>query len=216
MDWTRPERVFGPSLDVSVLRALWRSGSHLTGAQVHRLTSSGSERGVRYALQRLVSQGIVSMWTVGASHVYALNNDHLTFAAVDAAFRALDPWAALVRRVDELVGSSLPPRVDADGIRAPEVTISVFGSVARGTADDRSDLDVLVVMPDDAPGGEHLSERLEVEGRRWTGQQVQVYLTTRSELARARDTGDPVVASFRTDARRIHGPAIDDLLQPAA
>ncbi len=216
MDWAYPERIFGPSLDASVLRALWRSGTHLTGAQVHRLTGIGSERGVRYALARLVTHGIVTTWSVGASHVYGLNTSHLAYPAVDAAFRALDPWQALTRRTEALVADTLAPGEVGGRLAAPDVTVSVFGSVARGTADEDSDLDLLVVVPDDVPGGTHLAERLEVEGRRWTGQRVQVYLTTRSALAHARDAGDPVVTAFRTDARRIHGPSIDALLRPAA
>jgi len=216
MDWTYPERVFGPGLDAPVLRALWRSGTQLTGAQVHRLAGTGSERGVRYALDRLVTQGIVTRGSVGASHVYALNPEHLAYPAVDAALRALDPWRTLSQRTSALVRDSLPPVVRGEQLVAHEVAVSVFGSVARGTADDESDLDLLVVMPDDVTGGEELADRLEVEGRRWTGQRVQVYLTTRGDLVRARDAGDPVVTSFRADARRIHGPSVDDLLRPAA
>lgn len=214
MDWPYPERVFGSSLDPTVLRTLWRAGTPLTGAQVHRLARTGSERGVRYALARLVSQGIVTTHAVGASNVYELNDAHLAYPAVDAAFRALDPWQALARRVADLVAESHPPVADGKTL-TPQVTVSVFGSVARGTADEKSDLDLLVVVPD-GTGGDHLADRLEVEGRRWTGQAVQVYLTTPRRLALARDAGDPLVASLRADARRVLGPSVDELLRPAS
>jgi predicted nucleotidyltransferase len=216
MDWRHPERAFGPGLDATILHALWRSGTHLTGAEVHRSAGCGSPRGVRYALERLATQGIVSTSVVGTSNLYELNTAHLTYPAVDAAFRALDPWQALAQRVDALVAETLPPTVTADGTLPPQVSVSVFGSVARGTADEGSDVDLLVVTLDQATDGEHLADRLEVEGQRWTGQRVQVYLTTHAQLARARDAGDPIVASFRADARRIVGPSVDDLLRPAA
>lgn len=216
MDWTTPERVFGPTLDASVLLALWRAGTHLTGAQVHRLAATGSERGVRYALQRLVTHGIVRSWPVGSANVYELNPEHLSFPAVDAAFRVLNPWSELARRVETLVTETLPPRLDDGHLRPPDVTVCVFGSVSRGTSDESSDLDLLVVVPDDTEGSGHLVDELEVQGRRWTGQRVQVYLATHSELSRARDAGDPVIESFRADARLIHGASIEHLLRATA
>ncbi|MFC0644499.1 nucleotidyltransferase domain-containing protein [Cellulomonas phragmiteti] len=216
MEWTMPERVFGPSLDTSVLFALWRAGTHLTGGQAYRLTATGSERGVRYALERLVAHGIVTSWSVGSANLYAVNHDHLSFPAVDAAFRALNPWTELARRVERLVAEVLPPDARGSGLRPPDVTVCVFGSVARGTAGPDSDLDLFVVVPDDAEGSGYLVEQLELQGRSWTGQRVQVYLATHSDLARARAAGDPLIESLRADARRVLGPSIDHLLRKTA
>ncbi|KQY22832.1 hypothetical protein ASD16_09450 [Cellulomonas sp. Root485] len=202
MDWNYPERAFGSGLEAPVLRALWRAGTHLTGAQVHRVTGTGTDRGVRYALARLVEHGIVTATPVGGSVLYDLNHEHLTYPAVDAAFRALDPWNQLATRLQALIRSSFGPGSSDD------VTVAVFGSVARGEAELGSDLDLLVVVPDVDERAHAFTDQLDRHGRDWTGQLVQVYLTTPALLATAREADDPIVASFLDDAKRLVGPDI--------
>ncbi len=202
MDWNYPERALGGGLEAPVLRALWRAGTHLTGAQVHRATGTGTDRGIRYALGRLVQHGIVTATPVGGSVVYDLNDEHLTYPAVDAAFRALDPWSQLASHLQALISSSFGPGSSED------VTVAVFGSVARGEAQLDSDVDLLVVVPRVDEQARAFTDELDRLGRTWTGQQVQVYLTTPDLLDAARDADDPIVASFRDDARRLVGPDI--------
>lgn len=203
MDWRTPERVFGGGLDVVVLHALWTAGRPMTGEQVARTANDGSVRGVRYALGRLVAHGIVTASAVGAAVVYTLNTDHLTFPAVDAAFRALDPSRLLASRVDQLVSEAYP---------GGGVSVAIFGSVARGDAGPDSDVDLLVVVPGLDDEAEALRTLLTERVRAWTGQPVGVYLTTRDRLTEADDAGDPVVASFRADARTLAGPDVHEYL----
>jgi predicted nucleotidyltransferase len=199
--------VLGGSLDPIALRALWSAGRPLTGEQVARVARAGSPRGIRYALARLVDQGIVSASTVGSATLYALNTEHLAYPAVDAAFRALDPWPLLRSRVAALVS--------AQAEAAEGVSVAVFGSVARGDSGPGSDLDLLLVVPADDAGAATLRTALSERVRAWTGQQVGVYLTTPTRLAEARAADDPIVGSFARDAVTLSGPDVRTYLSEA-
>ena len=206
MDWRTPERVFGSGLEPVVLRVLWTAGRPMTGEQVARVARDGSPRGIRYALGRLVGQGIVTTQDVGASVLYDLNTEHLLYGAVDAAFNAMHPWEHLKHRIEVLVERPYPQG---------DVTVALFGSVARGTATIDSDVDVLVVAPviDERAG--KLRTQL-VDGiRAWTGQAVGVYLTTPALLAEADAASDLIIESFRREAKTLVGPPVANHLPPA-
>lgn len=207
MDWTHPERVFGSGLEPIVIRAMWRAGTPLTSGQVHRAAEAGTERGVRYALARLVEHGIVTASPLGPVVAYGLNEEHLAYPAVDAAFRALDPWGELIGRIRGLL-----THWDSDIPVDSEVTVALFGSVARGEAGLDSDVDLLVVVPQVDDRMRELTSNLAEHVRRWTGQEAQVYLTSPDRLAEARAAGDPIIVSFRSDARRLVGPDISGYL----
>ena len=206
MDWRTPEKVFGNSLDPVVLRVLWAAGRGMTGEQVARVAKAGSTRGIRYALDRLSVDGIVDASSVGASVVYEINTEHLTYPAVDAAFKALDPWATLRDRLSAMIASHGEPG---------PVSVALFGSVARGEAGPDSDVDVLLVVPDADDRAADLRTLLAQQMRRWTGRESGVYLTTPARLIEAERAGDPIVESFARDAITLSGPDVHTYLKTA-
>lgn len=201
MDWNHPEHVFGTSLEPVILRVLWRTTSSMTGAQVHRLAGTGSDQGVRRALERLVRFGIVRSRQAGRATLYSLNREHLAFPAVDGAFRALHPAGSFRSLVESVVTEHFP---DDPSI----VSVAMFGSVARGEARLDSDVDLLVVVPDaySEPAQRVADDLRALEPR--IGQWIQVYLTDPDRLRHAVDTEDPVVQSFRDDCEQLHGPDV--------
>jgi len=210
MDWTRPEAVFGNGLEGVCLRILWRAGTGMTGRQVARVAEgAGSTSGIRYALDRIVRQGVVDVESVGASNVYTINRDHLLFPAIDAAFRGTEVWPLFAQRIREVV-HEVYGRDDA-------VTVAVFGSVARGEATVSSDVDLLVVTPDEDEQDrvDRFVSSLHGRAQRWTGQAVQVYATTPARLREAREHDDPIIASFQADAVVVSGPRLQDVLVAA-
>jgi predicted nucleotidyltransferase len=198
MDWNHPEHIFGSGLEPVVLRTLWRAGTSMTGSEVHRVARKGSVRGIRLALSRLALHGIVVTARVGTAVTHTLNREHLGFAAIDAAFGALDPWTQF---------QALTARVVADhqADDAPSITVAVFGSVARGEARLDSDIDLAVVVGTLDESAENLADALRDELCRATGQTVQIYLTTPVRLREAVRVADPIVDAFRSDARVVTG-----------
>lgn len=206
MDWNHPEHVFGSGLEPVILRTLWRAGAPMTGAEVHRIAGKGSVGGIRLALSRLALQGIVLTSRVGTAATHALNRDHLGFPAIDAAFSVLDPWAQFRSRVTEVMAEHGPD----DPL---SVTVAVFGSVARDEARLDSDLDLALVVAEADEQAQDLADELRQELSAATGQAIQVYLTTPARLGDAVRQGDPIVDSFRSDARAVSGPDIRTYLQ---
>jgi predicted nucleotidyltransferase len=97
---------------------------------------------------------------------------------------------------------------------------SVFGSAARGDGDVTSDLDVLVIRPDDIePGTDAWSEQLRnVAGqlRRATGNPVAWFDTSRDELRQAMAAGEPILEQWRLDSVHLTGSTLAAVLKEVA
>ena len=106
-----------------------------TGREIARLLGV-SHSNVQRALRVLVEDGLASKKRTGRADVFWANKDHFTFKALRELFK--------VRR-------ELPERIARDllsALREPAISILIFGSYARGEADRRSDVDVLVIAKD--------------------------------------------------------------------
>ena len=90
----------------------------------------------------------------------------------------------------------------------------LYGSLARREATSDSDVDVLLVFPDDRDT-EHIidfAHGLSGSIEAWTGNRGQIYSVTRSELADMVRRGDSIVTSLRSDAMSLVGPEFGRLL----
>jgi predicted nucleotidyltransferase len=142
-----------------------------TTGQLHRLLVQYSEEGIRKVLQRLTRQGIVHSERVGNAYGYRLNRDHL---AAEHIIKLADIMSTfLARLTEELEAWEVPPAYAA-----------VFGSAARGSMTADSDLDLLLVRPDDAPEDVWAAQvdQLVEDVTRWTGNDTRTLLFTESEL----------------------------------
>lgn len=207
MDWNRPMRALIPGLEGAVLRHLWRSEEPRTASQVHLATREGSLSGIRRALDRLVGQGVVVAHAAGHVLLYRLNTDHLAYPAIDGALQQYRPRSLLRARMAQLVDEQ-----SADLGLSPSVAI--YGSVARGDATVRSDLDVLLVVADDAPDPavDALAAQIRLMAQRWTGNPVHVFTCTPAWLVDAARREDPLVESWLADAETVYGTTVRDIL----
>lgn len=84
MELSRPLSVITPTVDADVLGVLAGADASFTGRQVHQVAGRHSERGIRNALHRLCTQGIVHRERVGSADQYTLNRGHLAAPYIEA------------------------------------------------------------------------------------------------------------------------------------
>lgn len=199
-------RAVVPTLDAPVLRVLAGTTRPLTGREVMRLAGVGSEAGVRKVLHRLVDHGLVHATEAGAATLYVANRVHLAWPAVEIL-------VALSERFREKLTSLL-----ATWDPAPALA-GLFGSAARGDGDTASDIDLLLIRPDNLPDPlddaddpaaaawtdqvENLREYIE----RTTGNPAQIYELSRTEFVATVRSEDPLAEDWRRDLVVLAGPA---------
>lgn len=179
------------------LRVLARTDAGMTGRQVARLSGAAQHTTTKRALDRLEGIGLVQVERGLQHSVYRANREHLLWPAIQLS---LDAGSELEHRIVELIHAEQP---DA-------LSVAVFGSVARGTARDDSDLD-LVVIAGTEPADEFavlLGDRV----RAWTGNDCAVLDFTQDQLRAAVESDDPIVESLRADARTLFGTELQSLL----
>jgi predicted nucleotidyltransferase len=134
----------------------------------------------------------------GLQHsAYRVNRDHVLWPSIELA---LDANRELDRRIAAFVEAS------GEAVES----VAVFGSLARGTATGESDVDLVVVFHDQVDAD--LVGTLGEQVRAWTGNACHVFDVTRADLARFVAEGDPLVGSWRADARTLYGKDLREIL----
>jgi len=129
--------VFGRKSRLEILRALYDSGTELTGREVAR-RSGFSHQQAHNALRDLVALGIVERKTAGTAYLFGLNRKHWLITDVAAViFSKEKSW--LNELLEELAGG-LPRAVRS---------LILFGSAARSRLCPGSDIDLLALVGSD-------------------------------------------------------------------
>lgn len=192
MQLNRPLATITPTLDGDILAVLAQHEVTFTAGQLHRIIDRYSEEGIRKVLLRLARQGIVQSTKVGAAHAYQLNREHI---AAGPIIQLAHLAQMLFLKIEKYLQDwELRPHYAA-----------IFGSAARGTMSDESDIDILLVRPDDAPIDiwDTQVSALTSDISRWTGNDVRPLEYTISELLAARD--DSVLRDVMRDGLTVAG-----------
>lgn len=136
MDLSRPIEALIPGARGRLLGALIGSGRELSTADAARLSGVSAPQASR-VLAQLVELGIVTRRDVPPAVICSP-------VAGNAVIAMLMELCVLRSRVIEFA------RQSATQISPAPVRLSVFGSVARGTSDAESDIDIVAVRPNGA------------------------------------------------------------------
>jgi DNA-binding transcriptional ArsR family regulator len=205
MDLSRPQTaVMGGALEGDVLSVLAGTTRPLTGRQIARLATHGSDRGLRLALNRLAEQGLVDAVEAPPAVLYSLNRDHI---AAPVALELARLRGELLRRLRTAIAEWQVPAVHA----------SMFGSAARGEGDATSDIDLLVVRPtsveSEDPAWRSQLHNLAVAIERWTGNHAGISEVGEEEVADLASERRPIVEELERDAITLAGPEARRLLR---
>lgn len=193
MKLSNPLSVISPTLDADVLRVLARSEPSLTIPQLHALIPDRSVEGIRKTLSRLSSEGIVDSETVGRTHLYRLNREHL-------AVPAIEQLASLRSEFFQRIAAEL------ESWPAPPIFAAVFGSASRGDMRPDSDIDLFLVHPpveDEEEWSDRVSS-LSARASRWVGNDVRA-LVYGLEDTEGRGKSDPVLQSIAREGTFLLG-----------
>lgn len=206
MDLSRPISIACPGARGAVLGVLLRAVEPLSGREVARRAGTSVSVGARH-LHDLVSDGIVSQSSRPPSILYVVNNDHLALPAL-LALSGLR--TALINALADRVQTWKRP---AEGLM-------LFGSVARGDSTPHSDVDVLVIRPDDtAEDDEQWTQQVAELARaieRWTGNPASVIEYTPDGLRAADAERLPLLRELRREAVSVTGSSLRHVLRPSA
>lgn len=200
MDLESPLRTIASPVEAEALRVLAGADTEFSASQVHRLVEAASPYGVRKALARLTDSGLVLSSSHGSSTLWRGNRHHVLWPAIELAVDA--------RR-------ELLDRLRHQFAERTELAAYLYGSFARRSATPDSDIDLLIVYPDDAAQdsivdfAHHLSEQILA----WTGNEGQIFNATRSGLRDSIARADSVMTSIRHDAVALVGPEFEQLLR---
>lgn len=196
MNLSEPLAGITSEVEAATLRVLARSDAGFSGRQVHQLAGVGSTTSVHRALTSFVRLGIVHAERRPPAIIYRPNREHVLWGVIESA---LDARSRAFEGLDRFCVEELPQELN--------LTVVVYGSVARRESTLDSDLDLFVVYPDgiDPDAQADFSYQLAQHAERITGNEAQVFAVTRDELQRRQHDDDPLVVNVIADGILVHG-----------
>lgn len=197
VDFRRPVEAVIPGAQGRILGVLAETTAELNLRTIARLAGVSPAQATR-VLPTLVTLGLVERREAPPSALFSLVDEHVAAGAVRTLSRARQ---TVLEQLTDLAGKITPRPVSA----------LVFGSFARGEADESSDLDILLVHPehaDDERWGSSVEE-FRTAAHRLTGNVVQVLEVPEREVARRLRGKGPVWLDIVRDGLLLHGKPID-------
>lgn len=187
-------------VEAAVLRVLARSDAGFSGRQLHVLAGVGSTSSVHRALATFVHLGLVLPESRPPAIIYRANRDHVLWPVIDLALGAR---ARALDSITEFCRANAPA----------DLTVVLFGSVARRESTRDSDVDLFVVYPDgiDDDLEAEFTYRLADHVDHVTGSEAQVLHLRRAEMIQLLNDDDPLVVNVVEDGHLLHGATLDSL-----
>jgi predicted nucleotidyltransferase len=205
MDLGHPVNSIAPPLVARVLEVLSGTTRPLAGREIGRIIGKGSPNGVWKALNRLEEQGVVLADHRSRATYYVANREHLAWPAIETLTQLRGELTARLGREVE--------RWEVAALHA-----SIFGSTARGDADQKSDVDLLLVQPENLDDEDAETWDAQVTSvrdavRRWTGNRCQTFVVDTSRLGEHVRARDPLVRAWLDDEVLLSGTPIRVLVE---
>lgn len=204
MDFVRPVEALIPGVQGRILAVLAETTADLNLRTI-ALLSDTSVAQVSRVLPDLVSLGLVERQEAPPSALFRLVREHV----------AVDTLHLLARVRDRMVGRM--ERIASELPVAP-VSVIVFGSFARGEADEKSDIDTVFVRPADI---DESDEEWSASVQRWrdsvarvSGNRVEVLEVAASDIAGRLGSRQQLWTDIKADGFVVNGLSLKELERP--
>ncbi len=201
MDFVHPVEAIVPGAQGRVLAVLAETTAELNLRTIAELSAVSQAQASRI-LPGLVVLGVIERREVPPSSLFRFVPEHVASRTILELARATN------RVLDELghLAGTLP---------ILPVSVIVFGSFARREATAVSDIDLVVVRPDDVAEDDEewasAMEQLHTGVRRLTGNRLEALEVRAREAARLVGSRRPLWSDIRRDGRVVHGLQLDEL-----
>jgi len=203
MNFTYPlDHIIGQPSKLRILRFLIKVGVPMNGREIGKAIGLSHVR-CHTILKELSEQGIVSLRQIGRSTVYELQQNHIV----------VKDWLKPLFRKEHLVQNSLARGV-ANYLSIKPLSVILFGSVAKKQDRAGSDIDILLIMPDNADlkickreiaGSEEKITQL-------YGNHLSPLFIKRASFIRKLKKGDHFLTEVLEYGHSIYGRAFSELL----
>ena len=201
MDFVDPVGTVIPGAQGRVLAVLAGAAAELNLRTVARLANVSAAQASR-VMPGLVELGLVKRREVPPSSLFQLNTEN-------EAARTVVKLARLRDSVLARVGAA------AGDLPRPPASVIAFGSFARREADRHSDIDVVIVRPDDVGADDDMwtagLDRWCATARAISGNHVEVIETGAAEAATKLSEGGPLWEEVVRDGVVVFGSTLNEL-----
>lgn len=174
------------TLSGRVLEVLANTTYPLSGRHVMRLLRrQASQQGVQNALDELAANGLVNQIGAGGSVLNTLNREHILAPFI---VEIVNLRSELMARLAAIVSEEAPAARRA----------ILFGSLARGDADEQSDIDIAVVWENEG-SGEETEENIAARISVLTGNKCNLLHYTASEFEALADRAPELHAAISSE-----------------
>ena len=205
MDFVHPVRALIPGVQGRVLAVLAETTAELNLRTVAQLADVSTAQASR-VMPGLVELGLVERRDVPPSLLFRLNREN---AASQVVVSLASLYDTVLARIGEAVGQ----------VSTPPVSVIVFGSFARRAADRDSDIDVVIVRPDEVDGED---ETWVAEVEQWcrdarsiSGNTVEFIEIGLASAIEKLTSGGPLWTEIARDGLVVHGATINELREMA-
>jgi predicted nucleotidyltransferase len=203
MDFLRPVEAVIPGAQGKLLAVFAETNAGLSVRTASRLSGVSLAQTSRI-LPDLAAFGILERTDVPPSIVYRLIEENVASRSIRLLARSRD--LVLVELGEAARSMVIPP-----------VSVVVFGSLARGNADQDSDVDILIVRRNGVENTSTWSESVEqwrLSARRLTGNDVDVMEAEEHSIASRLRSRRPVWQDISRDGIVLFGKTLDELRVP--
>ena len=188
------DNILGQKSKIRIIRVLADSREELTGREVARLAKLNPSI-ILISLHSLFRSGIVLMRKSGKAKLYKLNPESILVK--EGLLPLFELERSLIKKITIKIKKEIPEII----------SIILFGSVAKAKEKEDSDIDLLIVLPNNADKGaiEKSIDDLSFDISRSFGNGISPVLLSAAELKKRYKKNDAFIKNIASEGLVLHG-----------